>query len=75
MATIEERLRSDDIKELFWFLPLLERLLDVTALRRSSSILLDDKLARGYAFCIASLLWHAAESLIDTAWLGNATLV
>ena len=67
MSPNYEELRSHEIAEMFWFLPLLSQLLDLNQLKkRTTSGVLHNNLARGYAFCIASLLWRVAKSVIQT---------
>jgi len=57
--------RSYEIAETFWALPLLKKLLDLDGLRKHvNSRELHDDLAKGYAFCIVSLLWELAHSII-----------
>ena len=56
--------------EMFWGVPLLRQLLDLKQLKQK--MILDDlhdNLAKGYAFCIASLLWQVSDSVIGTPQL------
>jgi hypothetical protein len=56
---------SYEITDTFWTLPLLKKLLDLDGLRKdTNSSKLRDELAKGYAFCIVSLLWGLAHSII-----------